>query len=245
MLAQVTAPVDASAHSMGSSAHSSDSARSAARGGSRIVDAVVPVRNHAATLEVVLRSLPFRILRSVVVVDCASTDRSQQIARDAGAVVLRESSGGYGAACMRVQAHFSSLPRPPDAVVFVPGDRPAAADFLPQMVAPILESGVELMLGVEPTSRALGERVALGLMNTVYRHRWSGVGPVRALRFPALVALGMRDRSDGWDVEMLVRAVKLGLTCQEIDLPPEATSSSGGKIGARSLFHIVRHATLR
>jgi len=181
-------------------------------------------------------------VRSIVVVDRASRDRSAELARDSGALVLREPTGGYGAACQRAQAHFSSLPRAPDIVVFVPGDRPAAAEALPALVAPIIERGVELVLGAEPGKRRVGERVALRLIDTVYRHRWSSVGPVRALKFPALVALGMRDRGEGWDVEMLVRATKLGLTCDEVALPPDAGAA---KVGKRALLHILRHATLR
>jgi len=78
----------------------------------------------------------------------------------------------------------------------------------------------------------------------VYRHRWSGVGPVRALKFPALVALGMRDRGAGWDVEMLVRATKLGLTSDEVRLPAEE-GTVRTKVGSRALLHILRHATMR
>lgn len=206
---------------------------------------MVPVRNHVTTLPLLLRTLPHRLLRSVVVVDRASTDRSGLIARDAGALVLREPSGGYGAACLRAQAHFSALPRVPDVVVFIPGDHATAAELVPALVAPIVDRGVELALGVEQASRQLTERVAIGLINTVYRHRWSGVGSVRALKFPALIALGMRDRGNGWDVEMLVRAVKLGLTCDEVGLMTELGESRRANVGARSLFHILRHATLR
>src|SRR5207302_416605 len=84
---------------------------------------------------------------------------------------------------------------------------------VPARVEPIADKGVELVLGVQAGRRGVAEKVATALIDTVYRHRWSGVGPVRALKFPALVALGMRDRGAGWDVEMLVRAVKLGLSC--------------------------------
>jgi hypothetical protein len=132
----------------------------------------------------------------------------------------------------------------PDLVVFVPGDRPNAAACVPALVAPIVDRGLELVLGVDANKRGIGERVVVGLIDTVYRQRWSGVGPVRALKFPALVALGMRDRGAGWDVEMLVRASKLGLTSDELDLPGE---DGGGrtKLGPRSLLHILRHATMR
>ena len=57
----------------------------------------------------------------------------------------------------------------------------------------------------------------------------------------------MSDRSDGWDVEMLVRAVKLGLSCDEVVLQAEA-GGKGGKASrsfGRALLHILRHATMR
>ena len=208
-----------------------------------VIDVVVPARDHAASLPAVLRELPSRLVRSIVVVDRASKDRTAELARDAGALVLREPSGGYGAACLRAQAHFSALPRVPDVLVFMPGDRPAAAQVVEELVEPIGARGVELVLGVDGGKRKLREKAALGLMASVYRHRWNGVGPVRALKFPALVALGMRDKGDGWDVEMLVRAVKLGLTCEEIALPADAHESP--TVGTRALLHILRHATMR
>jgi len=208
-----------------------------------VIDVVIPTRDHAASLPPLLRDLPHRMLRSVVVVDRDSSDRSAELARDFGALVLREPSAGYGAACLRAQAHFSSLPRVPDVIVFIPGDRPAVAAALPALIGPIKERGVERVLGIEPGKKKLGEKIVTRAIETVYRHRWSGVGPVRAMRFPALVALGMSDRSNGWDVEMLVRAVKLGLTCDEVILPEDAHRSA--RVGGRALLHLLRHATMR
>lgn len=208
-----------------------------------LIDVVVPTRDHAASLGALLRDLPHRQIRSVVVVDRASTDRTAEIARDSGALVLREPTGGYGAALLRAQAHFSSLPRVPDVVVFLPGDRPAAAGVIPSLVAPIADRGVELVLGIDPGRRPVGEKMVTRVIETVYRHRWSGVGPVRAIRFPALIALGMSDRSNGWDVEMLVRAVKIGLTCDEVTLPVDSHKQT--RVGGRALLHLLRHATMR
>ncbi|TMQ12351.1 MAG: glycosyltransferase [Deltaproteobacteria bacterium] len=208
-----------------------------------LIDVVVPARDHAVSLAALLRELPHRAIRSVVVVDRASTDRTAEIARDAGALVLREPSAGYGAACLRAQAHFSALPRVPDLLVFVPADRARAAAAIPALIAPVAERGMELVLGVEPGRPPLGEKLVTRLIDTVYRHRWSGVGPVRAIRFPALIALGMRDRGDGWDVEMLVRAVKLGLSCDEVALPGDAPRAP--RALGRGLLHILRHATMR
>ena len=208
-----------------------------------VIDVVIPARDHATSLAPLLRDLPQRIVRSIIVVDRASTDRTAEIARDHGALVLRESSGGYGAACLRAQAHFTSLPRVPDVVVFVPADRPSAAAAIGALVEPILERSVELVLGIEPGRSRVGEKIITGLIDTIYSHRWSGVGPIRAMRFPALIALGMSDRGAGWDVEMLVRAVKLGLSCDEVVLPSDAHRLNRSL--GRALLHILRHATMR
>ena len=208
-----------------------------------LIDVVVPARDHAASLGDLLRDLPHRTIRSVVVVDRASTDRTAEIARDAGALVLRAPGAGYGEACLRAQSHFSALPRVPDVVVFVPADRPGAAAVIPELVAPLADRAIELAIGIEAGRPRLGEKLVTGLIDTVYRHRWSGVGPVRAVRFPALIALGMSDRGDGWDVEMLVRAVKLGLNCDEVVLPADAHHAP--RALGRGLFHILRHATMR
>jgi glycosyltransferase involved in cell wall biosynthesis len=208
-----------------------------------VIDVAVPARDHEASLRQLLRELPHRSIRSIVVIDRASSDRTAELARDAGALVLREPSGGYGAACQRAQAHFQALPRVPEVVVFLPGDRPAAASALLALVEPIADKGVELVLGVQQGRQGVGEKVATALIDTVYGHRWTGVGPVRALKFPALVALGMRDRGDGWDVEMLVRAVKLGLSCDEVSMPGGAHHDA--RVRTRALLHILRHATMR
>jgi hypothetical protein len=61
----------------------------------------------------------------------------------------------------------------------------------------------------------------------------------------------MSDRGDGWDVEMLVRALRLGVGIVEVDLGlggdrgRPAGSSAACAAGGRSLFHILRHATVR
>jgi glycosyltransferase involved in cell wall biosynthesis len=220
-----------------------------------VVDVIVPARDAAATIGDVLARLPHRRLRTVMVVDNGSTDATSQIARDAGVVVLRQSRGGYGAACRYGMAHLAQLPQPPDVVAFVPGDGRSDAAALPALLRRIDEDGAELVIGVQAAARStsLGDRAVAGLIGAVYRQPVRGVGigaAMRAIRYPALVALGMSDRGGGWDVEMLVRALKLGLIV--VETPIEAPGARRGRgLGdraaaqGRSLFHILRHATLR
>jgi glycosyltransferase involved in cell wall biosynthesis len=206
-----------------------------------VIDAVVPAHNAAATLADVLRALPVRRLRAVTVVDRASTDSTSQIARDLGALVLR-TPAGLGAACLAAQDHLQRLPAPPDAVAFVPGDAPRDAGRVGELIAALEDQGAELVIGARDRKVPVGERALVKLIDTVYGHRFHGLGPTRVIRLPALVALGMSDRGGGWDVEMLVRALRLGLTIVEL---PIAAEHASPRPAGRSLFHILRHATVR
>jgi glycosyltransferase involved in cell wall biosynthesis len=223
-----------------------------------VVDVIVPARDDATTLGDVLARLPHRRLRSVMVVDNGSTDATSQIARDAGVVVLREPRGGYGAACLYAIAHFGRLPQPPDVVAFVPADGRGDPGELLEMLRPIEEDGAELVIGVAGglhPKRHAADRAVARLIGTVYRQPVKGVGEaaaMRVIRYPALVALGMSDRGGGWDVEMLVRALKLGLVVVEVPIAAHPVKRGGGTAfgeraaaRGRSLFHILRHATLR
>ncbi len=214
------------------------------------VDVVVPARNAEAALPLILAALASRDVRAVIVVDRASSDGTAGVARDRGAIVVREPSGGYGAACQRAMAHFVELPEPPDVVVFAPADAHLRAGDLAALIGPIADKDAELTIGVRGAGGAMRDRVVLGLIKAVYRHRFHDAGPVRAIRYPALVALGMSDPADGWNVEMLVRALKLGLGIMEVavgDGTPRARLGlrAAALAGGRSLFHILRHATVR
>ena len=216
------------------------------------VDVVLPARDAEATLPALLEVVEGRDVRAVVVVDRGSTDGTAGTARDRGAVVLRAPGAGYGAACLRAMQHFSELPEPPDVVAFVPADAHLEAGDLAALVAPLAASDAELTLAVRRGRGALRDKVVTGLIHAVYGHRIHDPSPVRAIRYPALVALGMSDRGDGWGVEMLVRALRLGLGVLEVDLgdgqPIRGSRlglSAAALAGGRSLFHILRHATVR
>lgn len=214
-------------------------------------DVVIPAYNAQDALQHLQPLLQqSREVRSVVVVDRASTDATANVARDLGAVVLREASGGYGAACLRGLAHFGHHPEPPDVVLFAPAEIGLMTGDVERLVAPLAEKDAELTIGVRGPRMGVRDRVVTGMINVVYRHRFHDPGPVRAIRYPALVALGMSDRGDGWNVEMLVRAIKLGLGILEVEVgdggPRHRLRRSAAAIaGGRSLFHILRHATVR
>lgn len=214
-----------------------------------VVDVLVPARNCAATIAGVLDGVRARSVRSVVVIDNDSDDSTAQIALDRGAVVLRERARGYGASCRRGQRHLESLPRPPDAVVFLPADGSADPAEIPSLLEPIAADNAELVVGVREKGRGCGSRLGVAMIGAIYRHRFTDIGPFRAIRFAALVALGLRDRGDGWNAEMQVKAVKLGLQIVEVPVTEQGAgardAARGAALAGRTLFQILRHSTAR
>ena len=221
-----------------------------------MVDLVVVAHDCAGSLAATMAALPARELRSVVVVDAGSTDATPLVARDAGAVLLHERSAGYGAACRRAIVHLESLPSPPDAVVLMAGDGSDDPAEIPALLAPIRSGGAELVVGVaHEGAGGAADRVALGLIGLLYRQRFGGLGAFRAVRFPALVALGLSERGDAWNVEMTVKGVRLGLRIAEVPVSPRVIHLLPGSRAAelrhsvsstgRMLFQILRHATAR
>jgi glycosyltransferase involved in cell wall biosynthesis len=225
------------------------------------VDVIVPARNEASGLGAVLAAVPPRVVRSVVVVDNGSTDATARVAEDAGAIVVREPRIGYGAACLRGIAHVASLPRSPDVVVFMAGsgcDDPAE---IPRLIEPLRENLFDLVVGSRVLGQAplnpaqvAGNFVATQLIRAIYGHRYTDLSFFRAIRYPALIALGMRDEGYGFLVEMQVKALKAGLRIAETPVSYREAARRRGKAdvvrdtiggGAKALFQILRHATAR
>lgn len=222
-----------------------------------LVDLVIIARSCAGSLESLLSEVPSRLLRSVIVVDNASTDSTSLVARDAGCVVLYEPTVGFGAACRRAISHLESLPRPPDVVVLMGGDGAEDPADIATLLAPMAE-GAELVIG-SPEGEDAGppaatERVALGLIGVIYRQKFSGLGRFRAIRFPALVALGLAERGDAFHVEMQIKALTFGLRIAEVPVnarPARVSPDPSKRLKramsstSRVLFQILRHATVR
>lgn len=193
--------------------------------GTARIDVVIPALNEETSLPLVLAALPRPPVRRVVVADNGSQDGTARVAREGGAVVVPAERRGYGSACL---AGLDWLRRndPPDVVVFVDADFSDHPDELPRLIAPILKDEADLVIG----SRVLGNRergallpqaragnlVACLLIRLLYRHRFTDLGPFRAIRWDALERLAMADPNFGWTAEMQVKALRHHLRATEV-----------------------------
>ena len=184
-----------------------------------VPDVIVPVLNEAAALPALLAALPpgYR----AVVADNGSTDGSGAIARAAGATVVTEPRPGFGSACW---AGLLAADPADGVVCFVDGDGSLDPADLPKVAGPVLAGRADLVLGARrPTTTAAWPRHArlanAALAFELRRRTGQGLtdlGPMRAARRDALLALGITDRRFGWPLEMVLRAVAAGWSIDEV-----------------------------
>lgn len=189
-----------------------------------IVDALIPALNEEACLPGVLADLRDRGLRRVVVVDNGSTDHTAAVAREAGAEVVYCGRRGYGSACLRGMDHLHA--NPPEVLVFLDGDGADDPDDLAAILAPIEAGVADLVIGsrvlgvAEPGAltpvQRFGNALSTVLLRGLFGVHFTDLGPFRAIRWEALMALRMADPDFGWTVEMQARAARLGLRCTEV-----------------------------
>jgi glycosyltransferase involved in cell wall biosynthesis len=186
------------------------------------VSVIIPAFNEESSIGLVLNDLPKDTLHEIIVVDNASTDDTANVARASGARVVEEKQKGYGSACLRGIAELNQ----PDIVVFIDGDYSDYPEEITQLLEPIISEEKDFVLGsrmILPESRAAllpqaryGNWLAVFLMRIFFNHRYTDLGPFRAIRYDSLKSIGMRDQDFGWTVEMQIKAVKKGLRICEI-----------------------------
>ncbi|MEM7775618.1 MAG: glycosyltransferase family 2 protein [Pseudomonadota bacterium] len=188
--------------------------------GARVV-CVIPALNEADAIARVIAEIPGWVDR-VIVADNGSTDETEQVARAAGATVVREPEPGYGAACLAGIA----LAQDADIIVFLDGDYSDYPSDMAALVDPIIHGEADFVLGSrtqgvrESGSLTLPQRfgnwLATRLIALIWGTRYTDLGPFRAIRKTALDRLEMADRNYGWTVEMQIKAVEKGLAIAEV-----------------------------
>lgn len=193
---------------------------------SLVIDVIIPAYNEEDSIGHVISDIPKGLVREVIVCNNNSTDNTEVVARDHGAKVLLASQKGYGSACLIGLAHIDQKSVKPDIVVFLDGDYSDHPEEMPDLIAPIREEGIQMVIG----SRALGlsesgsmqpqqifgNWLATSLISLFYSYTFTDLGPFRAITYDALRMIDMKDEDFGWTVEMQVKAAKLKLKCTEV-----------------------------
>ncbi len=227
--------------------------------GEQHITVIIPALNEEESIGKVIADLPDGI-DAIIVGDNGSTDRTADVARRAGAVVVTETEKGYGAACLKAVSAVSKT----DILLFIDGDYSDFPAEAVDLIGPIVKDGLDMVIGSRmqtyrshkaiPPAAAFGNWLTTGLISLIWGVKFTDVGPFRAIRYDAYLKLGMKDRNFGWTTEMQVKAVKAKMKCIEVPVSYRArigqSKISGTIIGSiragyKFLWIILREALTR
>ncbi|MEU6508368.1 glycosyltransferase family 2 protein [Streptomyces sp. NPDC046942] len=206
------------------------------------VDVVLPCLDEAEALPWVLGRIPagWRAL----VVDNGSTDGSPDIARALGATVVHEPRRGFGAAC-----HAGLTAATGDIVCFCDCDASLDPALLEPFVWQVREGAADLVLGRRrpqgrgawPAHARAGNLALARMLRRRTGLRLHDLGPLRAARREALLALDLTDRRSGYPLQMVVRAADAGWRITERDVPYRPRTGASKVTGTwRGTWQAVR-----
>ncbi|MCL8007026.1 glycosyltransferase family 2 protein [Gelidibacter japonicus] len=189
------------------------------------IKVIIPAYNEAESIGLVINEIP-SVVNEVIVVNNNSTDKTAEVAQNAGATVLTESQMGYGYACLKGMEYISTLSEKPEIIVFMDGDYSDYPEELTKIVAPILEDNIDFVIGSRvkrlqekgsmTPQQHFGNWLATFLMRVLFGANFTDLGPFRAIKYQKLLDLKMQDKTYGWTIEMQLKALKQNLTYIEI-----------------------------
>jgi glycosyltransferase involved in cell wall biosynthesis len=177
----------------------------------------------------------------VIVVDDGSDDNTVEIAKLAGAKVIRHKvNKGYGAAIQRIFAEAKIIN--PDVLVILDADSQHSPQEIPNLVKPILDGDYDCVIGSRqgqakkiPFYRRIGQLIILRSVKTIFGNNLtdSECG-FRAFSRKAIKALKLTENGMAVSAETVADATRKNLKITQV--PVNAIYNQDG-----STMHPVRH----
>jgi len=219
----------------------------------------VPAYNEARHIENIVRDAkPY--CTEVIVCDDGSVDNTGELARAAGATVIRhESNRGYGAA---IKTLFNTAKiRNADIMITFDSDGQHNPHEIPKIVEPILKQEADIVIGSRfltaddkkkvPSYRSFGIKTITKFVNAAsYDHITDSQNGFRAYGRNAISKLDLYDDGMAISTEILIKAKENNLTIKEVPITvtydvEDASTHSPISHGASVMNSVIQFISLR
>lgn len=190
-----------------------------------IIKVIIPAFNEENAIAKVIAAIP-KSVDEIIVISNNSTDKTEEVAKNAGATVLLETKKGYGYACLKGMDYIANQAIKPDIVVFLDGDYSDYPEELTKLIDPIVNQNIDFVIGARVArlrengsmtpQQIFGNWLATFLMKVFFNAKFTDLGPFRAIKYDQLLQLQMEDKTYGWTVEMQLKVLKQKMTYTEI-----------------------------
>jgi glycosyltransferase involved in cell wall biosynthesis len=189
------------------------------------IKVIIPAYNEEKAIANVISEIP-SLVSEIIVVNNNSTDKTEEVAKNAGATVLFEERKGYGYACLKGLKHIENQEIKPQIIVFLDGDYSDYPDELTKLINPIINQDIDFVIGSRNSNlrekgamtpqQVFGNWLATFLMKLFFNAKFTDLGPFRAIKYDKLLQLKMQDKTYGWTVEMQLKVLQQKMTYVEI-----------------------------
>ena len=212
---------------------------------------LIPCHNEALTIGTVVTEFKrFVPQADIYVYDNNSTDQTVQVARDAGAIVRRETVQGKGHVVRRMFADVEA-----DIYVLIDGDGTYDVESAPRMIAALIDESLDMVNGARRPiadsafrpGHKFGNRLLSGVVGAIFGRSISDMlSGYRVLSRRFVKSFPSQSAGFEIETEMTVHVLELGMPSVEIVAPyRDRVSGSSSKLrtvrdGIRILLVIVR-----
>lgn len=162
----------------------------------------------------------------VVVVDDGSSDRTSEISREAGAVVIRHKTNKGKGAALRTGFEYA-LTKEYDVIVTIDADGQHNPDEIPHLIEPLLKGEADLVIGSRYLNDSkkkipLYRRFGLWVLNKTTKVASNldvdSQSGFRAMSRKALEAIELNSDDYSAETDMIVRAQEKGVKIKEVPI---------------------------
>ncbi|MDF3818863.1 glycosyltransferase family 2 protein [Leptospira sp. 96542] len=190
---------------------------------------IIPARDEeesiTSTINGIIEHSPIA-KKNIIVVNNASKDKTKQKVLNMGVLVLDCNKIGYGNACLTAINWILVKNLNPKWILFCDADGSDDPKDIQNLIKQIQTKTIDLLIGSRTLGKAekgslsniqiFGNWLVCSLVKIFFNKEYTDMGPLRIIGFNQLKQLDMEDKTWGWNIEMLVKAIQNNLTIKEV-----------------------------